>query len=281
MKTRLSQAYFSSSTRSVRVHGQQRRRRTSQQEDHARGGLCAHNHRPEVSLSVYDAINRLADFASFSLRRPRVPQKEHFDSELSCDVSAFPSPSIFWRRDNRTLTNTDNYEITHFASEGEVITTTLRVIIINYCRNETRPHCNFSSSTTSRSRRPAPSSSATTRARRATALAQPTRPSSSTAPKSPSVRQSAETSTSPPAREGAWRASQSSSSSPSPPPSSCVSSSSYKKHSLCSSSSSSTYHSQKTEDLRFFIILCVERMCVCEHGYFVNKTYLSGFLPMY
>ncbi len=68
------------------------------------------------------------EFAPYiTIPRPRVAQAPEYDSELVCHIHAFPPPSIFWKKDNVTVTNTGNHQISHFASQGEVITSTLKV----------------------------------------------------------------------------------------------------------------------------------------------------------
>ncbi len=87
-----------------------------------------------ASNDVGEPVNRKitleVEFAPYiSVPRPRVPQAEHFDAELSCHVVAYPAAGITWRRDNKTITNNGNYHIDHFASQGERTTSTLKVCV--------------------------------------------------------------------------------------------------------------------------------------------------------
>lgn len=64
--------------------------------------------------------------------RPRVPQAPGYDAELVCRITAFPPPSIIWRRQgdghaNNSIDNSDQVQITHFAEEDDVTVSTLRV----------------------------------------------------------------------------------------------------------------------------------------------------------
>ncbi len=59
--------------------------------------------------------------------RPRLPQATGYDAELKCTILAFPPPSIYWKFGDKVLSNTDNYQISNFASQDETTSSTLTV----------------------------------------------------------------------------------------------------------------------------------------------------------
>lgn len=60
--------------------------------------------------------------------RPRIAQAAEYDAVLTCKVVAFPRPSIHWNLDDGdSITNDDNYEVSHFSESNDVTLTTLKV----------------------------------------------------------------------------------------------------------------------------------------------------------
>ena len=66
---------------------------------------------------------------SIRVPRPRMPQAYGYEAKLVCKIEAFPPPSIFWRKDNESeaITSHGNYQISHFASQDDITTSTLTV----------------------------------------------------------------------------------------------------------------------------------------------------------
>ena len=61
---------------------------------------------------------------------PRIPQALYHEAHLVCEIEAFPSPAIYWKKNNETITNDNTFHITHFASADEKLTSQLKVSII-------------------------------------------------------------------------------------------------------------------------------------------------------
>ena len=59
--------------------------------------------------------------------RPRIAQALFYEAHLTCEVVAFPPPSIIWKRGDEEVITNDNISIDHFAKENEIIVTTLKV----------------------------------------------------------------------------------------------------------------------------------------------------------
>lgn len=58
---------------------------------------------------------------------PRIPQALYHDAHLSCEIEAFPPPAIYWKKNNETIKNNGTFQIAHFASADEKMTTQLKV----------------------------------------------------------------------------------------------------------------------------------------------------------
>ena len=67
---------------------------------------------------------------SIEVPRPRIPQAYGYEAKLVCEIEAFPPPSIFWRKDNdsEAIATHGNYQISHFASQDDITTSTLTVL---------------------------------------------------------------------------------------------------------------------------------------------------------
>ena len=66
---------------------------------------------------------------SISVPSPRVAQAVGYEATLQCTIKAFPPPAIFWRRDGRQIVNSEQFRISHFASQDEITMTKLFVSI--------------------------------------------------------------------------------------------------------------------------------------------------------
>lgn len=77
-------------------------------------------------------INLQVEFAPvIVVPRPRLAQALQYDMDLRCHIDAYPKPNIVWMRDNVTLANNQNYNISHFSTDDESThDSTLRVIAI-------------------------------------------------------------------------------------------------------------------------------------------------------
>eukprot|EP00095_Tigriopus_kingsejongensis_P006804 maker-scaffold1064_size65302-snap-gene-0.24 protein:Tk06804 transcript:maker-scaffold1064_size65302-snap-gene-0.24-mRNA-1 annotation:"lach_scham ame: full" len=60
--------------------------------------------------------------------RPKNPQALNHDAELTCKIRAFPPPSIHWRQGPDLISNSLQYKISHFASQNDVTTSTVKIM---------------------------------------------------------------------------------------------------------------------------------------------------------
>ncbi|CAB4058219.1 unnamed protein product [Lepeophtheirus salmonis] len=66
--------------------------------------------------------------------RPRTSQALGYDVELTCKISAFPTPGITWYRlsnnstDNIRIDEGNNYQLSHFAQDNGLFVTQLKII---------------------------------------------------------------------------------------------------------------------------------------------------------
>ena len=68
--------------------------------------------------------------------RPRIAQAAEYDAVLTCKVTAFPRPTIHWNLDGgESITNDDNYEVSHFSESNDVTLTTLKVKTVSSTTN--------------------------------------------------------------------------------------------------------------------------------------------------
>lgn len=67
---------------------------------------------------------------NINIPRPRVPQALNYDAHLVCNIRAFPPPSIIWKKGNDTLDDRENYRVSHFATQDEITTSTLKVCFL-------------------------------------------------------------------------------------------------------------------------------------------------------
>ena len=65
-----------------------------------------------------------------SVPSPRVAQAEGYEAQLECTIKAFPPPAIFWTKEGDAVTNSERYQISHFASQDEITVSKLRVSIM-------------------------------------------------------------------------------------------------------------------------------------------------------
>ena len=59
---------------------------------------------------------------------PKIPQAEGYEAALTCLVYASPAAAIQWTSaDGKKIVNSDLVQISHFASQNDLTTSTLRV----------------------------------------------------------------------------------------------------------------------------------------------------------
>ena len=58
---------------------------------------------------------------------PRIPQALYHEALLSCEIKASPSPVMYWKKNNKTIDNDANHQISHFALADEMTVTKLKV----------------------------------------------------------------------------------------------------------------------------------------------------------
>ena len=59
---------------------------------------------------------------------PRIPQALYHEALLSCEIKASPSPVMYWKKNNKTIDNDANHQISHFALADEMTVTKLKVV---------------------------------------------------------------------------------------------------------------------------------------------------------
>ena len=95
-----------------------------------RGNYICHAHNG-VGPGERRTVNLEVEFSpNINIPRPRVPQAVNYDAQLECKIHAFPPPSIIWKKGNDTLEDKDNYKVSHFATQDEITTSTLKVRLI-------------------------------------------------------------------------------------------------------------------------------------------------------
>lgn len=62
------------------------------------------------------------------LPRPRIPQAKYYEAHLECQIKAYPAPTIRWTKNGTNIHNDWNHKISHYASEDEVVVSTMKVI---------------------------------------------------------------------------------------------------------------------------------------------------------
>ena len=81
-----------------------------------------------VGTSVNRVLTLQVGFPpSIEMPSPRVPQALSYEANLVCEIKAFPAPTIVWLKNETTIHNGGNYKIGHFASQEEVVSSTLKV----------------------------------------------------------------------------------------------------------------------------------------------------------
>ena len=72
---------------------------------------------------------------SIEMETPKAPQALGYEANLICTIQAHPSPTIQWVKNGENIHNGYNFKISHFASEDDYITSSLKVnffIVQNY-----------------------------------------------------------------------------------------------------------------------------------------------------
>jgi Immunoglobulin I-set domain len=62
-----------------------------------------------------------------SAKRPKIGQKEGYEAELICKVTAYPPAAVSWVRNDKELNNNEHYEIAYLGANNEETTSTLRL----------------------------------------------------------------------------------------------------------------------------------------------------------
>lgn len=62
-----------------------------------------------------------------SAKRPKVGQKEGYEAELICKVTAYPPAAVSWLRNDKELNNNEHFEIAYIGAKNEETTSTLRL----------------------------------------------------------------------------------------------------------------------------------------------------------
>lgn len=62
-----------------------------------------------------------------SAKRPKIGQKEGYEAELICKVTAYPPPAISWVRNDKQLSNNEHLEIAHLGVTNEETISTLKL----------------------------------------------------------------------------------------------------------------------------------------------------------
>ena len=64
---------------------------------------------------------------SIEMETPKAPQALGYEANLMCTIQAHPSPTIQWVKNGENIHNGYNFKISHFASEDDYITSSLKV----------------------------------------------------------------------------------------------------------------------------------------------------------
>ena len=64
---------------------------------------------------------------SIEMETPKAPQALGYEANLICTIQAHPSPTIQWVKNGENIHNGYNFKISHFASEDDYITSSLKV----------------------------------------------------------------------------------------------------------------------------------------------------------
>ena len=62
-----------------------------------------------------------------SSKRPRVGQKEGYEAELICIVSAYPPAAVSWFRDGKSINSDDHYQLSYLGKPNEETISTLKL----------------------------------------------------------------------------------------------------------------------------------------------------------
>lgn len=62
-----------------------------------------------------------------SAKRPKIGQKEGYEAELICKVTAYPPAAVSWVRNDKELNNNEHYEISYLGITNEETISTLRL----------------------------------------------------------------------------------------------------------------------------------------------------------
>jgi hypothetical protein len=62
-----------------------------------------------------------------SAKRPKIGQKEGYEAQLICKVTAYPPAAVSWLRNDKELNNNEHYEISYLGAKNEETTSTLKL----------------------------------------------------------------------------------------------------------------------------------------------------------
>lgn len=67
---------------------------------------------------------------SIEMETPKAPQALGYEANLMCTIQAHPSPTIQWVKNGENIHNGYNFKISHFASEDDYITSSLKIYYV-------------------------------------------------------------------------------------------------------------------------------------------------------
>lgn len=80
-----------------------------------------------IGVAVTKAVLLEVSFGPIvAAKRPKTGQKEGYEADLICKVTAYPPAAVSWTRDDKELNNDDHYEISYKGVTNEETISTLR-----------------------------------------------------------------------------------------------------------------------------------------------------------
>lgn len=94
-------------------------------EDRGRYECYVHN---GVGSGQKRAITLEVEFSpKVKAPRPRIPQALDYEADLTCEIEAYPPPSIIWTKDDGPITNNGSFYVSHFAKEDDKIVSSVKI----------------------------------------------------------------------------------------------------------------------------------------------------------
>lgn len=86
----------------------------------------------EASNGIGEAVSKTVGLEVnfgpiMSAKRPKIGQKEGYEAELICKVTAYPPAAVSWEHNDKELNNNEQYEIEHVGQTNEETVSTLRL----------------------------------------------------------------------------------------------------------------------------------------------------------